>query len=361
MKILVITPFGRDANSFWRCVGPMTYLSKHSGGKIQVEFPIPNLAMGWEKIVEYDLIFLHRPCRKDDLTIMQLAHAANIPVWVDYDDWLFDLPDWNPHQAAYHNKNLQLTVAHILAAADVVTTTTDCLMKGLAQVNDNVIICPNSYRSDLFPFRGPTPMDRKIQFVWRGTNTHDGDLDSVKAGFGDLPDKLYVMGDLPYSMKSMLHPSQYETIAHQNVLSYWRLIYDIAPKFMLYPLKDCYFNRCKSNIAWMESIHAGAMTIAPDLPEWRQPGVLNYKPDDPESFKQTIHEATQLTPEQFQSQVSMGFEHMKRKYDISLTNEIRVKICEALTSPLFKKNAKSPFDQGMALWSLSRLKGKENE
>jgi hypothetical protein len=42
------------------------------------------------------------------------------------------------------------------------------------------------------------------------------------------------------------------------------------------PLHVSDFNRAKSNIGWIEAVHAGAITVAPDFQEWRRPGVINY-------------------------------------------------------------------------------------
>lgn len=359
MRILVITPYARDASSFWRCMGPMGYLAKASDGEIAIDCPQPNTQLAWDGLMKYDAVFFHRPCRRDDLTIMQVARNANIPVWIDYDDWLFDLPAWNPHQPAYSNPTMQLMMAHMLACADVVTCTTDALAKKFSQVNDQVVIVPNAYRSDLFPWRTATPPERKNTFFWRGTNTHDGDLLSVKEGYKHLWDKLHVFGQLPYTILQELDASQYNLIPHQDVLIYWQKIYELAPKFLVLPLDDHFFNHCKSNIAWIEACHAGAMTIGPDMPEWRQPGVISFKPNDVESFKSALELASKLTPDQFTEQAKLSYEHMRKKYDITVVNQIRIKILEAMRTPSFKKNTRSPYDQSIALWSMAALKGQK--
>ena len=44
-KILVITPYERDANSFWRCMGPLTYLAKKSNNYISITVANPSLGV----------------------------------------------------------------------------------------------------------------------------------------------------------------------------------------------------------------------------------------------------------------------------------------------------------------------------
>jgi hypothetical protein len=52
------------------------------------------------------------------------------------------------------------------------------------------------------------------------------------------------------------------------------------------PLRDNAFNRCRSNLAWIEATCAGAVVIAPDWEEWRRPGIMNYT--DAEGFRRTL-------------------------------------------------------------------------
>lgn len=358
MKILIVTPWSRDASSYWRCIGPMSYLAKNSGGDIDIDVFPEKTIFAWDYAIQYDLIFMHRPCRNEDLIIMRVARNLGIPVWVDYDDWLFGLPEWNPHLDSYHNPNTQQLMAHVLACADVVSCTTSALAQAFTKVNKQVVIVPNAYRSDLFPWRQTPPPKREVTFVWRGTNTHDGDLYSVMEGLKNLPDKLHTFGTMPYVVIKD-SGTEFVQIPHQDVILYWQKLYDLKPKFMLFPLQDNFFNHCKSNIAWIESCHAGALTVAPDLPEWRQPGVHTYKPGDSQSFREAVDVMAALTPEQHEEQANLAFEAMKAKYDISVVNQIRINICKAMLAKDFVKNTHSPYDQGIAMMAMSILKGKE--
>lgn len=357
MKILIVTPYSRDANSFWRCMGPMAYLAKHSGGQIQIHLPPEDQPMAWDRVAEYDLVFMHRPCRPDDLTILQIARNLNIPVWVDYDDWLFHLPEWNPSIHSYHNPGIQATMAHIMACADVISTTTTALYYQLKKLNPHTVIVPNAYRSDLFPYRDINHVGDKPIFVWRGTATHDGDLLSVAEALPYLPAKLYVLGSLPYTISRKMKPEQYQCIGHQDNLMYWKFIYDLSPQFFINPLDPCFFNQCKSNIAWMEGLHCGALTIAPELPEWKRLGAISYLPNNPESFLSAVNDAFNMPLEDRKGLAQAAFKQMKEIYDIECVNTIRKALIESLLSSEFVRNKRSPFDQLTAMWAMSVLKG----
>src|ERR1700748_1711637 len=142
IRLLIVTPYAADGNSFWRCIGPLTYFCKT---KIPGNFPDIEMTVlqegrpfQWNQMMEYDVLFMHRPCRQDDMFMLQLAYNQNIPVWVDFDDWLFGIPGWNPNAGAYMNEPTQLQTASALALADVVSVSTAELQKQYSKVNPNV-------------------------------------------------------------------------------------------------------------------------------------------------------------------------------------------------------------------------------
>jgi hypothetical protein len=53
-----------------------------------------------------------------------------------------------------------------------------------------------------------------------------------------------------------------------DTIKYFKWLANTAPRIMMVPLADTAFNRCKSNIAWLEATGAGAAVLAPAWPEW---------------------------------------------------------------------------------------------
>lgn len=337
-------------------MGPMSYLAKNSGGDIQIHLPQDGSSIAWDRISEFDCIFMHRPCRPDDMKLLQLARLLNIPVWSDYDDWLFQLPAWNGAAKTYHHPEIQSIMATVIACSDVVTVSTTALYTQFKKITDQVILLPNAYRSDLFSFRTSQMPDRKEDFVWRGTNTHDGDLLSVQRAFSRLPKKVHLLGSAPYSLTSQMVPEGYEAHEMVDPFLYWRKIHQMAPKVWLFPLDDCFFNECKSNISWIEALHSGAICVAPNMPEWRHPGVITYTPNDNLSFQNAAETAMEMNPAQLNTTVAEAFTYMKSKFDISVVNELRSSILNSLFHPTFEKNRRDAFNNLTGMWALSVLK-----
>lgn len=356
--MLVVTPYGSDANSFWRCIGPMSYFCNTSRDSKELSIEMTVLdetkPFMWNDMTKYDVMFMHRPCRGEDLIMLKLAYNQNIPVWVDFDDWLFGIPGWNPNAKAYMQDSVQTNMAAALSLADIVSVSTTELYNLYSKVNPNVVVVPNSYRTDMFTYRkSDTP--RKIPLMWRGSNTHDGDVLSVKQAFQTgLRHKVSFLGDPGWILLSGMKKDSYEMKQNSDVLLYFKFICELAPKVLVFPLVDCLFNRCKSNIAYIEALHAGALCVAPDMPEWRHPGVITYQAHDSESFAEAVNYAAELPQHKHQEMVEEGFLNMQECLDISKTNHIRHQIMSHLLSGTVEK--KNPYDQMTALKTLGTLK-----
>lgn len=355
MKIFISTPGAGDGNSFWRCMGPMSYLANH-GSDISIELA-PSGQYAWDKLAQFDLVFMHRPCRNDDIKLLQLARTMNIPVWSDYDDWLFDLPKWNANGEFYHNRNIQTNIAACIALSDVVSVSTGVLQKEFSKLNPNVVILPNAYRDDLFPFRKEKAPPRNETYYWRGSNTHEGDLLSVMDGIRALEKPISFIGSPGYSALSQLRPEQVVNRHVFDTIRYWKGIYDLAGKVMICPLDGHYFNQSKSNIAWIEAVHAGSMIVAPDLPEWRHPGVITYPCNDSAGFLEACEWAMNRSESEMAESNHDAFVYMKSKFGIKTINQIRESLVNAIFAPTFERNKRDPFDGITGMWALSVMTG----
>lgn len=356
IKILVISPYSRDANSFWRCMGPLSYLGKTEGIKVTLAPDLHEKAVYWDSIIGQDLIFLHRPCRPEDCNIIRLARLYNLPVWIDYDDWLFHLPTWNANKATYHNPGIQDCMAMCLATADIVTCSTQALYEKFIKVNKNTIIVPNAYNPSLYPYTRADIPRRNGIFVWRGTNTHNGDLRSVGQAFPRLPAPIHFLGSPDESVLESMDPARFKVIDPQDFMLYFKYVYQLAPKVFVFPLKDVFFNHAKSNIAFIEAIHAGAICVGPNFHEWKKPGVINYDADNHESFLKACTHAMSLPEDEFNEVYRAGLNTVNEFYNIDLATDIRKEIIKSVFSDHFQRNKRDPFDQLTAMWALSKLK-----
>lgn len=289
-----MSPYRSDASSFYRSIGPLSYVAKHSEDRITVFYIDTTFEPTWETLIGYDIIFFHRPCRVIDVELMNLCCQMSIQTWIDYDDWLFEVPSWNPVAKYYQDERVQMNMIHMITHADLITCPTVDLYNRFYRINPYTEIVPNAYRDDLFSYHDPKTSKRNEVIVWRGSNTHEGDLLSVEQAWGKLPLPVVFIGEPPYSILSQMAPSQFKVYPAMPILEYFHFIYQLRPKIMVVPLQKCFFNDCKSNIAYIEGMHAGAVCVAPKSYEWIMPGCYNYTQDSSDSFLNKVNEVTQM-------------------------------------------------------------------
>jgi hypothetical protein len=319
--------------------------------------------ISWVQIGRYDGVFLHRPCREDDLTIIKIARDKNVPVWCEFDDDLFSVPIYNPHHAQYENPAMQNIIASCAALADMISVTTQPLCDLFKRVNDNVVIIPNAYRSDIYWYRKLETPPRNDLIAWRGSPTHDADLMSVANAWLKMPAKVSFYGGVPWMLTAKMQenkPGSFQSVGNGDPFIYMRELYNAAPRVMVVPLVDCFFNRCKSNIAYQEALHAGAICVAPNMPEWVRPGVVGYEAGNADSFLAAVNGAFNLSDDKHKEIVSSGYKEMREQYDAAVVNEVRKKALLDFVNR-GRVNGKDPWFPLVGAMALTKLKSSRQQ
>ena len=124
---------------------------------------------------------------------------------------------------------------------------------------------------------------------WRGGQSHEVDLCPVLNEVVELAKdpqfgrwEWCFLGDVPWQAKQKIPPQRVLADFGAEPWLYMEALDRLEPWVHIVPLEFNRFNMCKSNLAWLEASAAGAIVVAPDLPEWRKPGVFLYR--NPEHF-----------------------------------------------------------------------------
>lgn len=298
-------PNPTDATSLYRGLGPLQAL-RRTGTFDRFELAVGGL-VNWASLKNCDAVFVQRPAKKDHVRIVDMAKANKKKVWIDYDDWLYGVPFSNKTHRIYNDPNTQNYMSEMIAKADVVSVSTPYLgrlvqsilariakgaqsVPGLILDPEKVVVVPNAYDLDLMSDLSDAskqPHQNKL-VAWRGSGTHDKDLLGVTENLVRVIEKhldwTYNFIGEPFWL-SIERLEKIPGIRETNIqltetidpIDYLGFLKTVAPALMIVPLEDGDFNRSKSNIAWLEATHAGAVTLAPDFDEWRKPGVITYK------------------------------------------------------------------------------------
>lgn len=333
IRILEISPKPYDAMSFYRSRGPLTRLMKEYD---DVEI-IPLSGNGvfetdikWSDLANGDILMMQRPATRDAAEIIKIANKMNMPVWVDYDDLLTNVPRYNRAYGYYNRPDVRQVIEEILAMAQVVTVTTPFLKHEFGRYNDHVIVIPNAVDDYLFPH--PVEFSDNSIAIWRGGDTHMKDL--------------YVHRDDINKMMDTYHEMQFEFIGYDapfidmpgnkiftppmELLDYLRYIMSLNPSYNIVALENNDFNLGKSHIGWLESHWAGALSVVPNYGTAKESGWEVYRDD---CYSKYHNEGGELFAG-FEDLISMasiekrdlwdkGVEVIREKYVLSKTNVMR--------------------------------------
>lgn len=333
-KLLALIPNKVDSTSFYRGAGPLAQIRKLNPN-ISVEY---ELTFDWSRLQSADALFMQRPFRENHLEIMEMAKFNNLPVWIDYDDDLFTVPESNPTYPVYGTDRIRKNVATMIAGADAVSVSTQHLMDRLRLpsgqlMNKNTMVIPNAFND--YVLKRPKIAKRHPIVFWRGSNTHDEDLmayadEMVEAQSTSSRWIWHMQGGAPWWLKARMKGSNVIYGEAVDPMEYFCVILARTnPAISIVPLADNTFNRSKSNIAWMEGVFAGACSLVPDWDGWRVPGAITYK--DRSEFRQKLR-MMMSEPEALTSRSDESWQYIMDELRLSKINSRRLELLERLRS-----------------------------
>lgn len=272
MKILFLVPEKTDATCFYRASGIAYDLQKQSGHEIETH-NWAEVTISWHFISKYDLIMLQRPFTDLAVSFCEYAKAMSKPLWVDYDDNLFVLNPENKAFHTYNNPKTQECVKKCLEVADIVTVPNEYLRQSYMQFTPKIKVIPNAFNDSILH---RTVKKREDSVLWRGPESHIYDLmafgQQINMFIQEFPANKYLfMGYYPWFLSDTDNKT---FVPGLDIIMYHQFLQEKAPKIVHLPLHDNLFNRCRSNIGYIEGTFAGAACVVPGW--WNVPGAAQY-------------------------------------------------------------------------------------
>jgi hypothetical protein len=233
----------------------------------------------WASFLNVDALFIQRGHMPGALAWCKEALSANVPVWLDYDDPVWDIPPHHPMFQDFHGSRKEC--AAILRLANVITVSTPALAEDLkTRTAAKIVVVPNAVDETFRPAAPSKPKDRHL-LAWRGGLFHREDVEIARP--------LLEHPDIQVQYFGV--PPPWHNIEKGDVVWPWMstpLYLDSLAKSpaaaLIVPLVDCPFNRAKSNCSWLEATWAGLATVhgtevdnETRLPEFSKPGVLTLQ------------------------------------------------------------------------------------
>lgn len=283
MNILFLCPDRADATAFYRSGGVAHDLESKSGHRIVVA-NWQDVVINWQVLSDFDILMLQRPFTKVASDLCVYAKNMNKPVWVDYDDNLFCLNPENKAFQTYNDPATQENIKNCLRNADVVSVPTEYLKQCYLPYNKNIKVIPNAFNDGIF--KRDELKQRTGKVIWRGPDSHIYDMmtfgKEINQITAEYPKNEFIfMGFYPWFLSETQNKGFMPGL---DIILYYKKLFDLAPSVLHVPLHDNTFNRCRSNVAFLEGSFSGAVCVVPAW--WSMPGTATYT--DPASYYEAM-------------------------------------------------------------------------
>lgn len=254
-----------DGCYYVRCLQPLK-ANGWAGDLMSIYAKPANREISAKKCLEADVVVFQRPDDPAKVQAMKALKAMGKKIVFDNDDTYKIDADVKLKEATQQRVKV---IDDALGVADLVTTTTNFLADEYRKISDNVVVIPNCVNPNDWdePLKNETDKIR-VGFVGSVANTND-DYNHIKKTIKALnkrKDVQLVVFGMPVVSSdtkevAKLYKKEYDfwgslDIDWQPLVrmdQYFETLNSLRLDVMLIPRGDNYFNRCKSNIKFLEA------------------------------------------------------------------------------------------------------------
>jgi glycosyltransferase involved in cell wall biosynthesis len=259
---------GYDGCYYVRCLQPLIH-NGWDGMKTSLSSPKASAEQMFQGAMNADVVVFQRPDSKEKVKVAELLKQSGKVVVFDNDD-TYKSDSGVPNVMI--NKDLleeiNGNIMDFVKKADIVTTTTEFLAQEYREYSDNVHILPNCIDPDDWdePLKNETD---KVRIGLVGSVTLNGDYNCIIPVLKQLSERedveLVVFGLPPKGEKfKVMQDCHKEEIEFWNSLNiewqplvpqdeYFEILNELRLDTMLIPRAENYFNKCKSNLKFLEA------------------------------------------------------------------------------------------------------------
>lgn len=240
-----------SGSSYWRLVDPFKYLN--STGKYQCV--VSNEGITDEIAAWADIYVLKGTIDKQGIaTLHAYQQEKGKKIVLDQDDRI-EVDEESPHKIDHDRYQAQQIIEILAGISDMITTTTPYLKSALKKYNSNIKVLPNYMDMNRWDLPKLPQMKNKLRIGWAGSLTHMADLALVSAPIKkvlrEFPEtQLVIMGDS--RIADMFSGYDVEYVPGVPFDEYPSRLHGLRLDIGIAPLKVTPFNKCKSNIKYLE-------------------------------------------------------------------------------------------------------------
>jgi len=268
MLIVQVCDFGEDGDAQYRLHDPSRHLGQVPGvTTVDCHFYhrfLPDLAELADVLIvqfvnDWELLSL---CERRRVLGKITVFEAN--------DYFFDLQPWSPIASRWRDRTIQELYLQLLAAADGVQTSTDELARRWQERGARRVAVFRNHLPDVAPL--PPAQDRPLTVGWAGSPGHFADwyhaAPLLSRWLKAHPEvHLAVMSNELAQSFIQLPPERYHFRPFGSLSAYLEFLRSLDVG--LAPLLPTDYNRCRSDVKFLEYASQGVAGIYADLPPYR--------------------------------------------------------------------------------------------
>ena len=248
-----------------RCMVPMIEAG-WDGDKQSFQIPAYDQNQMAQACMNADVVVFHRPNDDRAIQIAEKLREQGKKIVMDTDDTYKDIDE---HKFQYLLNRIESSMNKFAKQADLITCSTQFLADEWKTINPNVVVLPNCVDPDAWP----EPLrneGEKVRIGIVGSTAYQSDLEEFKPileALSKRTDVQLVLFGLPpknETTEKIVQPAHKKDYAFWESLNIeWQPLVPMAEYFdtlnelkldlMLIPRADRYFNRCKSNLKFLEA------------------------------------------------------------------------------------------------------------
>lgn len=315
MAIKIVVYGNGSGAQDWRLQDPFKYFTR--SGKFDVK--IPEGDMDWMDLMWADIIVVQGLVDKLRIAMIYTAQQEfGKKIVVEFDDYIRvekDSPFKLPHTITDAPAMLEVT----MKIADMVTTTTPHLAKKFSKFNKNIKVLPNYMDMERWDLVTPKNDSDKIRIFWAGSMTHMKDLGVViptlKKLLTEYPNlQLVILGEP--RLEKLFKGYNVDITPGQPKDVYPIKLHAMRFDIGIAPLRDTFFNKCKSYIKPLEYGICGVPCVASDVEPYQcfrgKIPLAKTKEDWYNHLKNLIEDGT------YRRKMGMEmYDYVKKNFDLS--------------------------------------------
>jgi len=209
--------------------------------------------------------------------ILALQEAHKRPILAEYDDNPYSVNSGSPNlEFVGPGTSVELWSDEQIKKSHGVIVTTDYLKRIFAPKNSKVFVIPNSIDFEIWDkLKTKKRKDKHIKIGWEGGQGHQINLRLIKNVVPRILDKFpnvvfhFKHGgyEVPYLKHKRVIFEDYHSWV--NVNEYPQKLKDMNSDICIAPLRDLEFNRCRSNLRWLEASALKIPMVASDVEPYK--------------------------------------------------------------------------------------------